>query len=245
MALNSLYSITLIPRYTVVILLSSMIISGCNSDKSPVKSNTNSVKQVAKVSNSAAVNKTPIPSRAVNENKDSDTVSVTEVIDKQQLTEELSASNSIEKTTTPEVKESTTKVIKKAKPKKETRFPKIEYKKLVYDFGTIVEGDTVDYKFYFTNTGRKALDIKSAKVTCGCTQPSYPFIPIEPGEVGYIGVRYISVGKDGPQTPEITVQSTASSKPVVLKLTGIVEAKKDTVQLKKDTLELKKDTLSD
>ncbi len=79
----------------------------------------------------------------------------------------------------------------------------------------------------FKNTGKKTLDIKSADATCGCTQPSYPFLGVDPGEEGIIGVRYISVGKSGPQEATITVKSNADMPTKKLKLTGIVNAKKN------------------
>lgn len=112
--------------------------------------------------------------------------------------------------------------------------PKIKFDLIRYDFGTIMQGDTVDYKFKFTNTGKAPLVIENADVTCGCTQPSYPFIPIEAGEEGYIGVRYISVGKLGNQKPLITIKTNASKQPVTLMMAGIVDAPAKIDTTKKD-----------
>jgi len=129
------------------------------------------------------------------------------------------------------------------KPSQPKKLPSIKFDLIRYDFGTIIEGDTVDYNFKFTNTGKASLEIDSAKVTCGCTQPSYPFMPIEVGENGFIGVRYISVGKDGDQEPLITVYTNASKEPTTLMLKGeVISERQDSlrkVALLKDTISSK------
>lgn len=75
----------------------------------------------------------------------------------------------------------------------------------------------------FSNEGNAPLVITNAKATCGCTQPSFPFVPIEAGETGFIGVRYVSVGKEGVQKPLITVTTNASKEPVTLMFNGTVK----------------------
>lgn len=111
------------------------------------------------------------------------------------------------------------------------------------DFGTIMEGDTVDFKFTFTNKGKGPLDISSAVPTCGCTLPSFPFIPVEPGEEGYIGVKYISIGKQGEQTPSIEVTSNGSVKPIILTMKGFVEPKPKEEILEQDTTAMSSDSI--
>lgn len=113
----------------------------------------------------------------------------------------------------------------KAKPKKSTSKarPAIEFAEMKMAFDTISQGDIVDYKFEFTNTGKAPLEIKSAAASCGCTQPSFPFIPIEPNETGHISVRYNSVGKEGFQNPEITVKTNVDSKEIILFMEGFVK----------------------
>jgi hypothetical protein len=110
-----------------------------------------------------------------------------------------------------------TKVIKKERSKViKPGKPKIAFEKTNHNFGTIKQGDVIEYNFRFINTGSAPLIIKNATATCGCTQPSYPFLPIEPNEKGAIGVRYNSKGKLGSQKPIITV--TTNSKPSIIKL---------------------------
>ena len=110
----------------------------------------------------------------------------------------------------------------KSSPPKKKPKPIISFENYVYEFGEITEGDIVKHDFFFTNTGNATLIVKNSTATCGCTVPSYPFIPIEPGEKGYIGVTYNSVGKSGKQTPVITVFSNATDPVVKIKMTGIV-----------------------
>ncbi len=93
-------------------------------------------------------------------------------------------------------------------------FPQIEFLEETYDVGDIVEGDVIKRTFKFKNIGKAPLNIEKAEGTCGCTQPSYPFLAIAPGEIGEIGVNYHSVGKSGPQKPEIIVHSDSKNEPV-------------------------------
>jgi len=112
---------------------------------------------------------------------------------------------------------------KTAPAKKKTKaWPAIEFEEMKMVFDTINQGDIIDYNFIFTNTGSAPLEIKSAAATCGCTRPSYPFIPIEPNEQGRITVTYNSVGKEGFQNPEITIKTNINSKEIVLMMEGFV-----------------------
>ena len=92
-------------------------------------------------------------------------------------------------------------------------------------FGIIKPGDVIEHKFEFTNTGTKDLVITDAKATCGCTQPSFPFIPIPPGEKGFIGVKYDSTGKLGSQKPTVTITTNGSPKTRKVYLEGVVISK--------------------
>ena len=102
---------------------------------------------------------------------------------------------------------------KKIKSKKILK-PHIEFEQEVYELGELVSGEIVEQKFIFKNVGNAPLNIKKAEGTCGCTMPSYPFLAIEPGGNGVIGVTYNSVGKNGLQEPEILVYSDDQSQPI-------------------------------
>ena len=111
---------------------------------------------------------------------------------------------------------------KKRKIKPSSKKPKIQFEELTWDFGEITEGDIVEKKFKFTNIGNAPLQIYATKATCGCTMPSFPFLDIAPGDSNVIGITYNSVGKEGKQNPEITIEANTSPRTTVLKLHGIV-----------------------
>lgn len=167
-------------------------------------------------------------------------------IEKAKLEKVISEKQSVNKKQT-EKKEHTKKKSEKNKTakKKSRRKPValIEFDQPFQDFGTIMEGDTVDFKFTFTNKGKGPLDISSAVPTCGCTLPSFPFIPVEPGEEGYIGVKYISIGKQGEQSPSIEVTSNGSVEPIILTMKGFVEPKPKEEILEQDTTAMSSDSI--
>ena len=157
------------------------------------------------------------PEEPVLENPKADSLS--EIVSDQNEKKEVAADSAIVEDSKPkEVKQTQAKAVK---PKK-SQIGVMSFDTYVYEFGEIAEGDVIKYDFYFTNTGSGPITVKNASATCGCTVPSYPFIPVEPGDRGFIGVTYNSVGKFGVQTPVVTVVSNAKEKVVKLKLTGKV-----------------------
>ena len=117
-----------------------------------------------------------------------------------------------------------------------SKIPRMEFKELTYNFGDIHEGDVISHNFVFVNKGNAPLEIKQAKASCGCTAPSYPFLAIAPGEQGFIGVRYNSVGKFGDQVADIVVTSNGQPKITTLYLKGFVQAKVDSTQSDSSTI---------
>ena len=57
---------------------------------------------------------------------------------------------------------------------------------LIYDAGTIIQGEVIDAKFTIRNTGNYPLVIGDVKGSCSCTVAEKPEEPIMPGEVGYV-----------------------------------------------------------
>ena len=210
----SVFSRKIIFHTTVGITLSGLLLIACKPDAAPVIANNSQeantqINQELSNSSSSGMEET-----------------------KHEIVGEVKADSSnqikkIAKEKKPVNKESNKakKIIQK--PRAPRPKPQIEFEVIRHDFGTIIQGDTVLYNFNFVNKGKAPLEIESAKATCGCTQPSFPFIPIEPGEEGYIGVMYISVGKEGHQEPTITVTSNATKEPITLLMTGTVEVPKD------------------
>ena len=104
---------------------------------------------------------------------------------------------------------------------KKTKKAKVEAQKTptLEGAGMVFENETIDYgtiphnadgqrQFVFTNTGNKPLVIESTQGSCGCTVPSKPEKPIQPGEKGVIGVKY-ATDRVGPFTKTVTVTSNA------------------------------------
>ncbi len=123
------------------------------------------------------------------------------------------------KTETATNRETAPKPVKKKVKKR----AKIKFNELVHKFGTIKTGDKVNHKFKFKNTGNAPLVIKNVDVSCGCTFPSYPFIPIKPGEEGVIDVTFDSEHKVGRQKPTVTVVTNGRPRTIKLNLEGFVE----------------------
>jgi len=116
------------------------------------------------------------------------------------------------------------KVAEQAPPTKKAIYakPAIEFETMTHDFGKLEEGETYDYAFKFKNTGNAPLEIISASGTCGCAQPSFPFLEIAPGATNQIGVHYNSVNKEGDQNPEIFVSTNVNRSKIKITLTGTV-----------------------
>jgi len=139
---------------------------------------------------------------------------------------------------TPEIDNKKTKPAKKVKKPKAKLYPSIKFDQEVFTIGDITEGDVIDQDFEFENVGKAPLNIKKAEGTCGCTIPSYPFLSIEPGNTGTIGVTYNSVGKSGVQEPEILVYSDAKNNPIS-KLKLIINVLDKDQEIATDSLDLK------
>lgn len=127
-----------------------------------------------------------------------------------------------------------TKAEKAPSPKEQPA--QITFQELTYDFGEITEGDVIQHEFKFMNTSKSPLEIVSATATCGCTRPTFPFITIEPGGTHQISVSFHSVGKSGPQNPEITITANTNPKQTILKLTGTVIPKEKKGGSAKDSI---------
>ncbi|MCM1110547.1 MAG: DUF1573 domain-containing protein [Clostridium sp.] len=95
-----------------------------------------------------------------------------------------------------------------------------------HDFGTVhASKGEVSYEFKFTNTSSEPVAI--LMVTnggCGCTTPSYPKKPIEPGKSASIKITFSPAGRQGEFNREVKVRYAAAKKKGKLSLTfsGVV-----------------------
>ncbi|MFZ4632572.1 MAG: DUF1573 domain-containing protein [Saprospiraceae bacterium] len=92
-----------------------------------------------------------------------------------------------------------------------TQMARLTFEEAEYDFGEVKEGDLVEHKFKFINTGKTPLLISNARSSCGCTVPEWPTEPVKPGESGEIYAKFNTSGRTGLQKKLIYV--TANSLP--------------------------------
>lgn len=98
----------------------------------------------------------------------------------------------------------------------EAELPKFKFKKTDHDFGKIIDGVKVAFKFRFTNVGGSDLLIHNVKTTCGCTVSRFPREPIAPGESAFIELTFDSDRRGGFNHKTATV--LANTQPNVTKL---------------------------
>jgi hypothetical protein len=116
-----------------------------------------------------------------------------------------------------------TQPVKEEKP--DGPLPKLEFKTVDHDFGTIKEGDVVEYTYAFKNTGDAPLIIQGAQGSCGCTVPDWTKTPIPVGGTGYVKAKFDSNGKPNIQNKTVTVTANTWPKQTVLRFKAMVTPK--------------------
>ncbi len=102
----------------------------------------------------------------------------------------------------------------------------IEFNKTVHDFGDIdINSGPRSYAFYFKNTSKQQVIIQTVISSCGCTTPEWTKEPIKPGEKGKIDVTFLNDQGAYPFDKSLTVYVTGSSRPIVLRIKGVVTQK--------------------
>ncbi|MBT8317042.1 MAG: DUF1573 domain-containing protein [Lutibacter sp.] len=102
--------------------------------------------------------------------------------------------------------------------------PIAKFDKTEFEFGTIKEGEVIDGVFSITNVGKVDLLILDAKPSCGCTVPSWPKEPIQPGATAELKFKFNSRGKVGNNNKSITLKTNTEKGTEVLRVKGIVLA---------------------
>jgi hypothetical protein len=92
----------------------------------------------------------------------------------------------------------------------------------VYDFGKIAEGESVEFSYRFRNAGDMPLIVTNVSASCGCTVPERPEAPVQPGETGYIKVKFNSDRRPGETHKTVMVKSNATPEFPQLLLKGTV-----------------------
>ncbi|HEY0656555.1 MAG TPA: DUF1573 domain-containing protein [Chryseosolibacter sp.] len=114
-----------------------------------------------------------------------------------------------------------------AETKPEGPLPVASFAKLEHDFGTIKEGQVVEYTYTVKNTGEAPLIIQSAQPSCGCTAPDWTKTPIPVGGTGFVKAKFDSNGKPNIQNKSITVTANTWPKQTVLRFKAMVMPKGD------------------
>ena len=103
-----------------------------------------------------------------------------------------------------------------------TKIPVFQFEEETHDFGSITEGEKIQYAFKFKNVGTGDLVIRSANGSCGCTVPEWPHEPVPPGGSGVVNITFNSAGKHGMQHKTVTIISNTVPNTKVLNITGEV-----------------------
>ena len=109
--------------------------------------------------------------------------------------------------------------------KPEGPLPTMEFATRDHDFGTINEGDIVEYTYDFKNTGEAPLIIQGAQGSCGCTVPDWSKEPIPVGGTGFVKAKFDSHGKRDLQNKTVTVTANTFPKQTELRFKAMVKTK--------------------
>lgn len=97
----------------------------------------------------------------------------------------------------------------------------IYFESKTYDYGQIEEDSDGIYAINFKNIGEKPIIVNRVRSSCGCTVPSWPKEPLEPGTSGTIKVKY-NTANTGSFMKSVYVYSSAANSPVKLVIKGKV-----------------------
>ena len=96
--------------------------------------------------------------------------------------------------------------------------PKFAFVETVHNFGKVIRGEKVSYKFKFKNEGNADLLITKVSTSCGCTVGHYPKEPVKPGQEASIDAIFDSTHKKGMQNKTITILSNTRPNRTVLRI---------------------------
>lgn len=105
--------------------------------------------------------------------------------------------------------------------------PVMFFSETQHDFGTVKEGQVVDYTFNFVNKGAAALQIKDVKTSCGCTAALVSSNNIDPGKEGTIKVSLDTKNRVGKMSRKVTISSNDPTNPDMV-LTIFADVQKGT-----------------
>ena len=107
----------------------------------------------------------------------------------------------------------------------------VKFDKTVHDFGDIIlNSGKQTATFKFTNIGNTPVTIQQIINSCGCTTTNHTKSPVMPGGTGEITAVYSNDEGAYPFDKSLTVYISGETRPVILRLRGIVHDKKKSLK---------------
>lgn len=101
--------------------------------------------------------------------------------------------------------------------------PVVSVPQMTYDFGTVLQGETVRHRFAFSNTGDAPLNVEKVGSSCGCTAALASAKVLAPGENGEIQASFDSARFRGEINKTVYLYTNDSARPMVqLQIKGTV-----------------------
>jgi hypothetical protein len=94
--------------------------------------------------------------------------------------------------------------------------PRITFTRTEFHGGNVIQGEALNYRFEFRNTGTQPLRIQNVRASCGCTASAPEDSVVAPGASSTITARFDSRGKMGEQHKTVTVVSNDPTQPNVV-----------------------------
>lgn len=96
----------------------------------------------------------------------------------------------------------------------------------IHDLAEVTPGQTVTDTIRFRNTGDSTLVIYNISPDCNCTTADYTKKPLQPGEEGYIAVRYKAPQNGrGRFRHSLRIRSNAENSREIVYLNGTISEK--------------------
>ncbi len=97
----------------------------------------------------------------------------------------------------------------------------LRFGKFIHNFGKFsIKSGPQTCTFEFENISDKPVAINDILSSCGCTTPEWPKKPVMPGERGTVKVTFLNDQGPYPFDKSLTVYTSASAKPIILRITG-------------------------
>jgi hypothetical protein len=93
--------------------------------------------------------------------------------------------------------------------------PKLVVEQPTFDFGEVLQGQTVQHTFRFSNDGNEPLQIEKVKSSCGCTAALVSAKSLAPSEAGKVQANFDSTRFRGAVTKTISLYSNDPGQPVM------------------------------